>query len=440
MFQYKKYSWLLNELQRQKANLKILNIIFVKTSSANSIFFTGPEGILTLNTKKSLKIKDYLKKFFTKKLAASESFDSSKPILYLVFPTYKKLITTIELKEVLKKDHKLSSVKEIIFAQDYQHEISTFYSAEIIFDGEGLKTVLYRKDYSQISNVHKDFKYINLAMDLTKYLVGFIEEITSKNVLRLIYEFVVDPNFIPIILCVNEIKLVSPKIIALNKDVDAEGLETHVLTKSDFKGTLYQIIPSIVKEPESEATSPSPVNSSLTTGIFKHFIKQFLRGEKPRRKKIKKLSSGQINEHNSPCIKSILEKKLTESPVKHKIQSPKLLNSFPIKLRSSESASDSIKLPDLKSISSPKSFTKLNYLNNYKPNSTLSRFLKDEEERILEKNSKRIVSFQLEHNGESLENSPKKKKHLKGQVYKKVKKRLIREKVLSPYLNIQVFK
>ena len=440
MFQYKKYSWLLTELHQHKANLKILNVIFLKHSSANSIFFTDPEGILTLHIRRSLKIKEYLGKFFTKKLASPESFDSSKPILYLVYPTYKKPITIIELKEVLKKDFKLSSVKEIIFTQDYQHESSTFYSVEIIFDGEGLKTLLYRKDYNQINILHKDFKYINLAMALTKYLVAFIEGITLKNVVRLIYEFVVDPNFVPIILCVNEIKLISPKIIALNKGVDAEGLETHVLIKSDYKGTLFEIVPSLVKEPESEATSPSPVDPSLTTSIFKHFIKQFLRGEKPRRRTIKKLSSNQLTEHNSPCIKSIQEKKLVETPVEHKVRSPKSLNSKPIKLRSSASAGDATKLPNLKSLISPKFSNKLNYLNSYKPNSTLSRFLKNEEERLLEKNSKRIVSFQLEHYGESLENSSKKKKHLKSRVYKKAKKRLIREKVLSPYLNIQVFK
>lgn len=442
MFHYKKYQWLLTELHHHKASIKILNITFVNNSSVLCSFSTGPDGILSCNPKKPALLKDYLEHFLTKKLS-SESFDISKPILYIVFPTYKKQLTLTELKEMLKRDSKLSSVKSIIFIQDLQHNYSIYYSAEANFDGEGLKTILYRKDFNQPDYVYKDSKYIQLAMNLVKYLVSFIEGIVNKNIFRLFFEFIVDQNFSPIVLCVNKIKLVDPKIVALNKGVDVDELETHVLRKNDFKMKVFEWIPSIVKEPEPDATSPTPVNTSLTTSIFKHFIKKFLTGEKFKRKTVKKKLSSKTFGYLSPTGSLVLDKIKADTPAKLKLQqtrSPSWINSIPVTIRNSASAGDSMKLPNLKHQSASNSFKNLSYLNSFKPNNTLIRFLKDEEERILEKKSRRILSFQLENFIESSEASPQKKKKLKNKIYKKVKKRILPKKVNSPYLKIQTIK
>lgn len=440
MFEVKKYVWLLSELAKQKANLRILDIYFLKLESIQSSFITSADGLITTLASKQVSIKEALEKVFYKKLISIDNIELSKPIIYVCYPTYKKIISVNELRDLMKKEQKLNSVKEIILMQDYQHGCSQYYSVELVFDGEGLVTSIFRKDFNFPENSWKDTKYIHLAMNLSKYLVSFIESNTSKNILRLNYDFVIDPKFVPIIFYINSIKLTHPKLIALNKGISTEALEHHIPIKKDFKCQTFPLIPSLVKEPEPEATSPSPINLNLTTSIFKHFIKQFIEG-KPRRKTVKQAMSEQI----SPVPVMKMEKRASDDLKTHSNRNSQGRSTAnpPDKLRLNLSLGESIKLPDVKILGSPKLISHRSCLfESLKPSSSLSKFLKDEEERILERKTKRLACLKITENSDC-EILKIKKKNLKKngiKIRKKVKKHRTREKIASPYSNPQILK
>ena len=440
MFEVKKYAWLLSELTKQKANLRILDIYFLKLESIQSSFKTSADGLITTQGFKQISIKEALEKVFCKKLISIDNLELSKPVIYVRYPTYKKIISVNELRDLMKKEQKLHSVKEMILMQDYQHGYSQYYSVDLVFDGEGLITSIFRKDFIFPETSWKDSKYIHLAMNLSKYLVSFIETCTSKNILRLNYDFVIDPKFVPIILYINSIKLTYPKIIALNKGISTEALERHIPIKKDFRAQVFNLIPSLVKEPEPEATSPSPINSNLTTSIFKHFIKQFIEG-KPRRKTVKQTMSEQM----SPVPAMKIEKRASDDlkTYSNRNSHGRSTANPQEKLRLNLSLGESIKLPDVRVLGSPKLISHRSCLYDaLKPTTFFSKFLKDEEERILERKSKRLACSKIAETSEcKILKIKKKNLNKKGiKIRKKLNKHKTREKIASPYSSPQILK
>lgn len=448
MFETKKYQWLLSELSKSKAKLKFLEATFIKSGQVESSFNTGSEGIISSSQNKGTSIKDTLEKYLFKRMNGLESSETIKAVAYMLFASYKRVVYINDVKELLRKDQKLHNLKEIILIQEYQHEPTTFYTLELYYDGEGLVSTLYRRDINNETMI-KDNKFLYLTLNLSKYLVSSIENLIDKNVIRLNYDFVVDQNFCPVVFYISLIKLVHPKIIALNKGINVDGLENLTLVKNDYKGLVYPKVPTLVKEPEPdpETTNLVPVTKPESASIFMSFISKFLDPEKKtiKRKMTFKTAQTFASEQVSPVPFLQMENKSIDSdsfPSKTLTisRSPPPLIS---ELGKSSFSHKDFKLPDLKTSGSSKHlFHKHNYFfPNLQPSDALSSFLKIEEERLLELKSKRLANSEmLRDTLPAIKKQKKKKKKSKKKSVKKPKKSSSAQKFLSPYEISQNFK
>lgn len=446
MFEVKKYQWVLSELSKLKSKLKLLEVTFIKSGQVESSFSTGQEGMIVSLQNKGSFIKETLERYFLKRMNGLENSETIKPIAYMIYASHKRVVYINDVKDLLKKDQKLHNLKEIILYQEYQHEPTTFYTLELYYDGEGLVSSLYRRDIGNESII-KDNKFLYLTLNLSKYLVSSIENLVDKNLIRLKYDFVVDQYFCPVIFYISQIKLVHPKIIALNKGINADGLENLTLVKNDYKGLIYPKVPTIVKEPDPDTANPAPVTKPESASIFINFISKFLDPEKkPNRKKIASQTSQTfMSEQVSPVPFTLIENKSFETeslPSKIIVSSrspPPFLSDF----RKSNFVNKEVRLPDLKATTSSKHLlSKHHYVfPSLQPNSSLINFLKIEEERLLEIKSKRLEN--LEKNRGTLPvilKEKKKKKKSKKKLAKKVKKIYSVPKFVSPYEVYQSYK
>lgn len=441
MFEVKKYQWFLSELSKIKSKLKILEISFIKSDQVDSSFFTNNEGTITSASLKTQSIREILERYLNRRMNGLENSETIKPVVYMMFASHKKIAFINDVKDLIRKDQKLHNLKELILFQESQHDYSIFYTLELYYDGEGLESTLYRRETSNPETSIKDNKFLHMTLNLSKYLVSSIESFVEKNVMRLKYDFIVDQNFCPVILYISQIKLVHPKIIALNKGMNADGLENLTLVKNDYKGLTYPKIPTVVKEPDPETISPAPVKKAVYTSIFMSFISKFLTtDQKSRKRQSNKPTPLLTSEQVTPIPLSLTETN------ERKINSSKSPN--PVLLEASKSSfsfslASTLKLPDIKLA---KSSRNLNNKNSYlftglKPNNTLSAFLKIEEERILENKNKRATNSEvMKETLPTIEGKKKKRKRNQSKKVKKIKKVRSLPRIISPYQLIQTLK
>ncbi|OMJ91588.1 hypothetical protein SteCoe_5846 [Stentor coeruleus] len=441
MFEEKKYFWLLTELAKVKARIKILDVSFLKSDQIDSSFTTNSDGYIVSVSCRNQTARDVLKKYLTKKSHLHESSEIIKPVAYATFPLTRKVLYVTEVQEIIRKDIKMLNLKELYMLQEYHHEFNVYYSLELKYDGEGLASRVYRKDmcFSDISI--KDTNYIYLTTALSKYLTNIIENALDKNLIRMNYDFLVDRQFNLIILTVSQIKVVHPRVIAQNKGLDADSLEKLTIMKNEYKNTPSSRLPSIIKEPEPESPLKISQNKASSANIFINFVSKFLSGESKksfRRRSVRISTLGNID-LITPVLENLKEEKPKETD--RVIKNIDYTPSLDTKSRKSATPSLNFSSPraakpngfNLSSTSRNKST--YNFFPFLQPNPSLSNFLRNEEERIMENKIKRDKTVRLmKHNFPQV-----KKKKVKGvkKVLKKKMKNQGGRKLLETYIFCQ---
>lgn len=459
MFEEKKYSWLLAECAKIRARIKILDVGFLKSDQIDSSYTTNSDGFIASVSSKNQTTREMLKKYLAKRTNILDSSLVVKPIAYAAYSLIRKVFYSTDVHEIIRKESKMLNLKEIYLFQDYYHEHNIYYSVDIAFDGEGLVSYVTKKDVFNADMSIKDSKYIYLAVTLTKYLTTIIENALDKNLIRLSYDFVVDPHFNLIILTVPHIKVMHPRVIALNRGLNVDQLENLTLVKNEYKNLTYSRIPSIVKEPEPESSLIVPQNPSVSTNIFINFVSKFLSGESKknyrRRSEIASVLSDADQPtyiHKTSAIDSngpLYNNEVgieTSRPLGPKFRdSEQVLKyserpaSITTKYNKSITPSIRFSIPrDIKPASTNNASSTSRVLSKNTlfpfllPSQSLSLFLKNEEERIQESKTKR--SQAVEFNIEKLPNLKKKVKKVKKIVRKKLKKPRSERKLPSPYI------
>lgn len=433
MFEEKTYLWLLHELFRAKTKLKILDIAFCKADSVENVFFTDNEGSVNILANKHFSVRDALKTFLSKRISGLENKNSPKPIVYVTYCLSKKVLFYSEIQEILRKDLKQTNLKEIVLFQEYCHDYSTFYTLELTFDGEGLASSLSRRDTTNLEFFAHDLKYLHIAIHLSNHLVKVIENTLNKNIIRLKFDFVIDLEFNPIILNVLQIKIAHPKVLALNKNLNADQLESLTLFKNEYKAAQFLKVDFAIKEPETNLSISGIEDSISNKSIFVSFVSKFLSGDSKKLLKSKSIKPGlqplvqtskyvdnegkQLLSFEVPNIPNRLNRNVISPDPTLQIHSPNSAFSYQLK-----------RVPSV--MNKRKIFNEKILFPNLKPSASFTKFLKAEETRILEKNSKNVDFLKNQVELPAIKISTKKKK--KGKKAKK-KEKGNKEILISPY-------
>ena len=409
MFEEKNYMWLLGEFARSKSKLKIIEIAFCKAEQVEASYFTDQEGIVVLSSNSKQTSKDILRKFLSKRINGLEQQPYVKPVAYANFSLHRKVFFCEDVMEILKKNVKHNNLKELFLFQEYNHEYNIYYTTELIYDGQELLIYISKRDMNNISFAINDTKHMNAVLNLSKYIVKIVENSLNKNIIRMKYDFVIDLQFNPIVFNVKLIKFVHPKLLALNKGLNADQLENLTLVKHEYKNSSYPRYDSVVKEPDMDILSPVNIEKSITANIFVSFMSKFLEGENKkstRRKSSRQIffSSQQISPAPSGCPETQSQDNENipnnvENLGKLKFQGfDKFSSPQPMMNTDTENFSYSKnaifrKDIDRKSLNSiPSGIFKRNAMfPNLQPSDSLSNFLKTEQGRILENRSKRML-------------------------------------------------
>lgn len=439
MFEEKKYFWLLTELAKVKARIKILDVSFLKSDQIDSSFTTNSDGFIASVTCKNQTARDVLKKYLIKRSNLHESSEIIKPVAYATFSLTRKVLYVTEVQEIVRKDIKMLNLKELYMFQEYHHEFNVYYSLELKYDGEGLASRVYRKDMCFSDMSVKDSNYIYLTTALSKYLTNIIENTLDKNLIRMNYDFLVDQQFNLIILTVSHIKVVHPRVIAQNKGLDADQLEKLTIMKNEYKNTPCNRLPSIIKEPEPESPLKIPQNKAASANIFINFVSKFLSGESKKsfRRRSVRISTISSIDLITPVLASLKEEKPKESDriIKNINYTPSL------DTKSRKSATPSLIFTSPRAVK-PNGFNTLSTSRNkstysifpfLQPSPSLSNFLRNEEERIMESQTKRDKVVRI-----MKDNLPKLKKKVKG-VKKRAKKKVMKNQMERKLLETYIF-
>lgn len=355
-----------------------------------------------------------LKKFLGKRVNGLESPDHLKPVAYAVYSLSKKILFNNDIQDVLRRDAKQNNLKEIYLFQEVAHDYSVYYTLELVYDGDGLISDISRRDMNSPDVYVKDTRYISLTINLSKYLVKIIEDCLNKQVIRLKYDFVINPNFDPIILTITEIKVVNPKLAALNKGLNAEQLENLTLFKNEYKTSDFIRRDSVIKEPEIESTTTTTIKKATNTNIFLSFVSKFLSGDTKKTNSVKtikpvfslsnNISPGPAKDLNN----TLISQSKTQTSLGNRLKSTKASFKFSSKTDKGRSFKRSAMFPNLK------------------PSASLDLFLKQEEERILENKSKKSPLLDY---AEQLPSIKKIKKSKKKKIKKNKLKLIYKQKI-----------
>ena len=254
-------------------------------------------------------------------------------------------------------------------------------------------------------------------------------------------------QFNPVLLNISQIKTVHPKVLALNHGLNAGQLESLTLLKNEYKNSTFNRLQTLVKEPEMENFTPTPDEvKTKSTNIFANFILGFLAGDS--KKLVKSKTIRQVGSQQITPVPSTFSERADEVGLDMKIEKMLSRNKFtfsPQPLLNIETPTltfENLVRKDitnrLPQVNSSRTSVKKPLFANLKPSSSLSNFLKIEEERILESRMMRKAKL-LETEADQLPSIKNKTKNKLKKKKKTKKRKLIKNsskellQVFSPY-------